>query len=143
MNASIQTYLLQIASGKIHCIKDKIVSYTMKNPDCTIDDMKRDIWIITEQGKLKTIKHQTLSARLSELLNDGILFISDTIDKSDSDRVLSKFRIETDNAKAETNKNTRRNEKFRKWIKKGLNDFSDLLENSTIDELYNYKMEDV
>ena len=112
--ASIETFLLQVNTSKIKIDKVRIYRYIKRNPLCTKDDLIREL----------KIPHQTVTARLSMLLDMGVIEIKGSSKKITG--AVSMFIIQTDPKLISINSASRRTEKYKKWLKAG-EQFNDLI----------------
>lgn len=103
--ASQQAYIKQIQSGEAKGKAQKVYNLLSHS------DNGLTIRYIC---KALNLSHQTATARLSELCDLGIVFISET--KED----LSVFKIETIPYLIKNNRFNRKKSKVDKWMKKGI-----------------------
>lgn len=112
--ASLETFLRQVNSLKSKTDKVRVYRYILKNPNCTKNDLIRDL----------NMPHQTVTARLSDLLDLGVVEITGTQNKVTG--CVSLLQIQFDENKIDSNAKERRLKKFKAWQKKG-EQFSDLI----------------
>lgn len=99
----IEAYLTQLKSGKASSDKAKIVK--------TLTDGPKTL----EHFVLSGFKIQTISARLSDLEDEGIVF-----KKADNHGGFSWYYLENDISKQELNRKAKMLEKKLAWLKRGL-----------------------
>lgn len=99
----IQAYLNQIATGKVISDKARIVEILSRGP-ATI-----------ETFILRGFKIQTISARLSELEDEGVVY-----KVSDSNKDYSWYRLIENELEQDVAKKNKANEKKTAWFKRGL-----------------------
>lgn len=99
----IEAYLTQLKSGKASSDKAKIVKNLTDGPKTL------------EHFVLSGFKIQTISARLSDLEDEGIVF-----KKADNHGGFSWYYLENDISKQELNRKAKVLEKQMAWLKRGL-----------------------
>ncbi len=110
--ASNQTYIEQLQSGKIETDKGWIyASLTVRAS--TKYTLMTDL----------ELPHQTVTARLSELQDLGVVYVLRTIKTTDN-KTLSVFAVTTNPERIKLNAGIRKQEKFKKWLKYGEKNFS-------------------
>tara|TARA_R110002012_G_scaffold219820_2_gene391303 strand:- start:7 stop:396 length:390 start_codon:yes stop_codon:yes gene_type:complete len=121
--ASIKTYIANLNCGKNEAdaarVYQFIQEYTRTNKNEIIQVLK--------------MPHQTVTARLSDLLDRGVITIEGEDDSNTSP--LSRFVIVTDISKVEYYAHKRLLSKFENWKKQGLSRFSELLTEEMKQEL--------
>lgn len=120
MKPKVKAYLKQIESGQIKTDKARILKYIIDNNGGNIIHLR----------SLLNIKHQTLTARISDLLDDGIIYVKGTF----NDGKYSKFAYEPDKEKQKENRKKRRYDKYLQWKSKG-EGFKDLIQEERIKEI--------
>lgn len=115
MRASIEALLNQINSGKMESDAARILNHIKNYPFSTCSEMERKLNML----------HQTLSARLTDLLDLGI--IEERGNRKTSRSKETYFKFQPDPAKQKRNAAQRKAEKFQKWIKKGLGQFGEII----------------
>jgi predicted transcriptional regulator len=113
--SSIETYLTQLNSGKYKKDAARVYRFIKRNPNCHKDTIIKEL----------KLSHQTVTARLSDLLNSGVVFIkgsTKTITGS-----LSLFKVQEDYSLIQENINQRELRRFENWKKQGLTKFSERL----------------
>ena len=109
-NSSKKANEKQISTCKKIKDREIILNYLKQFPDATIQDL-RNIGI----------PEKTSSGRISELLDDGVVYVSGTVKSYYGNYNLSTYRLEIDIHKVEQNKHLRREERFKKCVKAVLN----------------------
>ena len=111
--ASTQTLLKQIESGKVDTDKGYILKFIKQETfrGCTLLQMLDTF----------TMKQSTITARLSELYNDGLIYISKIIIENGSH--YSVYHFEPDPYKQELNRKKVEEEKLNKAIRGLLSKF--------------------
>ena len=123
--ASIETYLIGLNSDKTTTDASRVYRYVKRNPNCTKN------YVIKHLG----LSHQTVTARLSDLLDMGVIEIVGTQALISS--TVSLFKIQENMPKIINNAYERRKTKFTNWKKKGLNTFKEMLSPEIINQLEN------
>ena len=101
--ASIKSLEKQIFSGKMNSDKAYIFSHIIKN-DCSIEDLRQTF----------TMQYSTITARLSDLLDLGVIYIR----KLDNNGRFSVYSYEADEAKQLVNAKKREDLRFDKTVRK-------------------------
>lgn len=109
--AKVDTWLNNLKNGNIKSKTMIILNHIDKNPNIDLNAMR-------EQLK---IAHQTLSAIISGLMDEGIVKIVGEIKEGDNS--YSKFQSVLDREEIENCKKARRQLKFLAWLDSGINDF--------------------
>lgn len=109
--AKAQTWINNLKNGLIKNKTMRIYEYIYKNPNVDIDQAR----------KMLNISHQTLTAIISGLMDEGVVKIMGEIKIGDN--VYSQFRAVIDIEEAKILKEKRGKQKFVDWIKMGLNNF--------------------
>mgnify|MGYP003660051141 CR=1 FL=1 len=117
--ASYETFLLQINRGKTSTDKAKIFNYIKRYPCCHKNNIIDSL----------EMTHQTVTARLSGLLDLGVIRVSSELLSSKS--CLSKFVVQEDAEFILISQEQRKIQKFEQWKAKGLRDFQELISNET------------
>ncbi|MCB0448445.1 MAG: MarR family transcriptional regulator [Gelidibacter sp.] len=115
MKAKIQALLKQIHSGKRQSDKARVLDFVMKHPYCTTVDV---------EVKLNML-HQTASARISDLLDLGVIEERGTKETATSNFTYLKYQ--PDYLQQVINSRNRKKDKYDNWVKKGLTQFNDLI----------------
>lgn len=107
-NASYKTFLHQLATGKIDTDKTRLYNYILKFPKLTLNEIRINL----------NMKHQTISARLSDLLDMGVVFISGTKERKNSERLTldSILEIEENESKIQANFEKRQKQKVKQHV---------------------------
>ena len=111
MDAKTQTFLDYVNSGKRDTDKAKVYFWILH---CKLTDIRQ----ISLNARLP---EKTVSGRLSELMEMGVIKVFDTFQEGKS--TFSMYISQTDPIKIQQNADTVRKKKLIKWAKKGLNDF--------------------
>ena len=115
MTPRIQALLHQVHSGKLQTDMARILHHIKKHPYTTLSELKRKL----------NMKHQTASARVSDLLDMGLIEEKDT--KKSHHSFETYFTYQSDIRKQEHNAKKRKKTKYQHWLKKGLSQFEDLI----------------
>jgi len=102
MIPKIRALLKQIESGKLKSDKAKLLYFIINNPDRNTEHIK----------SLSFMKWQTATARLSDLQDMGVIFVSNGEER------FSKWRYEPDTEKQKIHAKNRRYKKYMQWKKK-------------------------
>ena len=119
--ASLKAYLDLLESGKLKGDKQKVFNAINKFPGVSIPRLK----------KLTGLSHQTLTARLSDLMDEGVVFVDTNTKESN----YSIFYCTRNYFEAYYFKKTRRNQKLDKILKRLKNQFSDLIDVDKLQEI--------
>lgn len=115
MKPKVKTWLKQIESGMIATNTTKILHFIMLNDGCTILQMRDYL----------NISHQTLTAIISVLMDEGLIKASGEIEYHGSH--YSKLFYVHDEFKQKEQIDIRRNEKFERLLL-SMNDYHDKLD---------------
>ena len=115
MRAKVKTLIKQIEEGRLDSDRAKILSHIMKHPYSTIIDLCNKL----------NMKIQTVSGRLSELMDLGIVEEKGQKETSTSVYTYLKYQANTD--KQEDNARQRLSQKYEIWINQGLNKFDTII----------------
>jgi DNA-binding transcriptional ArsR family regulator len=128
--AKRETYLHQIESGKIRSKTVRVLYHLQKmeaHPGLVTTDIMRDVL---------GYSHQTLTAILSSLQDAGLIKIIGTVR---SDRgVYSSWKYVSDVDERERLAELRHQEKYNLWLKRGVEEFHDLLPHHVLNSLHLY-----
>lgn len=123
MKPKIEALMKQIRSGKRMSDMARILNYVIKNPFCT-----------TAEVEIKLgMKHQTASARISDLLDLGA--IEERGSKVTAASKCTCLIHQPNRFKQLENAKKRKKVKFENWKNKGLKSFKDFLEPELIFQL--------
>lgn len=122
--ASVETFLLQINSGKTKTDKAKIYKYIRRNERTHKEAIMRDL----------NMSHQTVTARLSGLLDMGVIEVVEVAENALSNSRISRFKVQYDPAQIQKNKINRDVVKFNKWKAKA-KEYKSFLSSEVITEL--------
>lgn len=122
--ASKESFLKINDTGARTSIKKKVYNYIKRNENTHIYNMKRDL----------NISHQTLTARISDLLDEGKIEISETKKTSFSETKLSSYKVQENIDLIRVNIFNRNKEGFKKWLKK-VPQYEALLSEYTMEDL--------
>ena len=115
MKPKIESLLKQILSGNLKNNNARILNYIQINDRCQIDMMRKDL----------NIAHQTLTSRISDLEDMGLVYVDGF--GLFNDTKYSLYRYENNPLKREFRAEKRRLSKFVAWKKRGYDEFHDLL----------------
>lgn len=125
MKPKVQTWLNNLQNGVIKSSTDKILN-ALNNAypqPLTIVDIKNNL----------QITHQTTTAIISQLMDEGVVVATGEL--QDGDNVYSLLQLETDPERIKQNKQDRFNEKFSYWLARGVNEFGHMLDPFTLQTL--------
>ena len=117
MKPKIQSLLKQIKSGNLKNNNARVLSYVGAHDRCHIDTMRNDL----------KIAHQTLTSRVSDLEDMGLIYVEGVT--SVKGVCYSLYRYENNPVKRESRAKARKLLKFNAWKKRGLTEFAVLLSN--------------
>lgn len=123
MKPRVQSLLNQINSGQLKNDMSRILNHIKTYPLTTLPEIKRKLGIV----------HQTASARISDLLDMGL--IEEKEEKKTTTGVHSYFKYQPDPRIQSINALKRKKEKFENWKKKGINQFQEFINNDLKREL--------
>ena len=109
------TLLKQIHSGKVKSDKSKILYFIYDN---------KETGIITLEFHFPEMEKSTITARCSELLNEGLIYVSKTY--FEGGQTYSLFDYESNVIKQEENRLNQRKQKFELWKKRAIQ-FAELM----------------
>lgn len=115
MKPKIQALLKQIHSGKRMSDNARILDYVMKHPYCTTSDV---------EIKLNML-HQTASARISDLLDMGV--IEERGKKETAKSSFTYLKYQSSALKQIINAKKRKQDKYKNWLNKGMTQFSEFI----------------
>lgn len=131
MKAKVKTWIRNVENGMIKSNTDRVLfniyRATKQRTEFT------DLFNSVDSGSVSTdelrvlldLKHQTLTAILSQLQDEGVIKVVGEHERGDS--VYSKWAFVNENYEREALAEERRREKFTQWMDRGLNEFWDLL----------------
>ena len=105
--ASDKTFYSILSDGELKSARDKVLNTVRKLRRCTK----------VEIMKANGMSHQTVTARLSELMDSGLIKVANT--RKGSRSFLSIFSPETNKEQVAVNASIRERARFEKWLKKG------------------------
>lgn len=114
-SAKTQNFIRQMETGKISENAKRILRFVFDHPGTTIFMMRNQM----------NIAHQSLTASISQIMDDGRIYIDGT-EEHDGNK-YSKLFVETDERQIAKNQNARRMDRFTKWLNQ-MDEFSDLTE---------------
>lgn len=130
--ASVETFLLQVNTGKIKTGLARVYRYIRRNERTHKYAIMRDL----------SMGHQTATARLSGLLDMGVIEVTEIAKVPKIDSKVSRFVVQTDPDKIQENANVReetRNSKIRHKVisicKKSGMTLNEFFSTETISEL--------
>lgn len=123
MKPKIEALLKQIHSGKRMSDNARILDYIMKHPFTTTSEV---------EIKLNML-HQTASARISDLLDIGV--IEEKGKKESARSSFTYLKYQPNPSKQIENALKRKKEKYSHWLKKGLTHFKEFINPSLEQQL--------
>jgi len=104
-NASYKTFMHQLATGKIETDKTRLYNYILKFPKLTLNEIRINL----------NMKHQTVSARLSDLLDIGVVCVTGTKERKNETRLNmdSILEIEENESNIQANFENRQKQKVK------------------------------
>lgn len=132
MKAKIETWIRNIESGMIKTNTDRIL-YEIYKASRSNNEMSQTLFDDFKPGKISTdqlrqrldIKHQTLTAILSALQDEGLIKVVGQYD--DGKSVYSEWAYVSNKTERSILADQRKNEKFAQWTERGLTEFWDML----------------
>ncbi len=115
LSAQLDTYLSQIKSGMIHNNNSIVLSFIKANFGINTDTLRR----------LTGMPHQTVTSRISHLKDCGAIRVIGKIQIID--KMYSQYVFVEDSEDRDRLKQERLDDKFHKWLKRGLKDFTQYL----------------
>jgi DNA-binding MarR family transcriptional regulator len=130
MKVKVKNWLEQLNNGEIKSKTTRIIyeihKHTFKGKSfTTIDELRKDL----------NMAHQTLTAIVSNIQDEGLIVTFGEIE-NETGSVFQKIRYARTEERDELVRQRRR-EKLSQWIKRGREEFNDLLPYSTLQELNN------
>ena len=126
-SARIQTYLNQLESGNIDNKQVEVLAHIKQNPGIDTDQLRDQL----------RMAHQSLTACISNLLDVGIISVIGQTEEEES--MYSKYLYIEDTATRIKLQNERHYKKFRQWVKRGLKDFVEFIDENTLNQLIKEK----
>lgn len=123
MKPKIKALLNQIKNGKLNTDKARVLHHIKNHPYSTLSEIERKLNMI----------HQTASARVSDLLDMGL--IQETGTKKTARSQETYFRFQPNFQKQNTNATKRKEEKYKRWVKTGLTQFEEFINPNLKSEL--------
>lgn len=127
MKAKVKTWIRNVENGMIKSTTERVL-LEIKNVGKSNTDLftYQTTGIDTETLRNRLgMAHQTLTSRLSELQDNGLIKVIG--EKQGDDSVYSVYTYVSDSIERETLAEARKKEKFAQWMDRGLNEFWDLL----------------
>ena len=123
-NASVHNWVMLMNEGRLQNNTIKVLHYIKKNPSTDIERMREEL----------KLPHQTLSSRVSELMDEGLVeIIGDRNNKDGVNYSLIKF-VEETSRQIEV-KQQRLRFKYVAWVAKGIREFKDVMPSQLLIEL--------
>ena len=119
MKAKVESLREQFRSGQIKTNNAKVVKYLLDYSFATINMMRRDL----------NMAHQTLTSRVSDLMDMGLLYENGTTSEVNQDGravLYTLYGLEKDRHQQEIRRAIRRREKYNSIIKRSNEEFEDL-----------------
>lgn len=123
MKPKIKALLNQIKNGKLNTDKARVLHHIKNHPYSTLSEIERKLNMI----------HQTASARVSDLLDMGLIQEMGTKKTARSQETY--FRFQPNFQKQNTNATKRKEEKYKRWVKTGLTQFEEFINPNLKSEL--------
>jgi predicted transcriptional regulator len=130
-SAKLKTYLAQLDNGNIDNKHIEILSYIKQNPNIDTDRLRDEL----------KMAHQSLTACVSNLLDIGIIMIVGQTEKEETN--YSKYLYVEDEPTIIKNQRERHYKKFQQWVKRGLKDFVEFIDEKTLNQLIKEKEETI
>ena len=131
MKAKVKTWIRNVENGMIKSTTDRVLFniYIATKQKTEFTDLFNSVYsgsVSTDDLRvLLGLKHQTLTAILSQLQDEGVIKVVGEHERGSS--VYSKWAYVNENYEREALAEERRREKFTQWMDRGLNEFWDLL----------------
>jgi hypothetical protein len=126
--AKRETYVKQIESGNLNTQTSRVLHYIRYNPLCDTDELRTKL----------EMPHQSLTAIVSNLLDIGVIAIVGEIGKRN--QVYSVYRYIHEPHLQRMAEKERQEQKFKLWIKQGINMYGELMTESLIECLKTQEM---
>jgi predicted transcriptional regulator len=134
MTPKVKTWIANVKNGKIKTNTERILNTIYV---ATLSE-KKDIFsdfsgrISTDELRVKlNISHQTLTAILSGLQDEGVIYVAG--EKDCGSEFYSYWSFTSDPSRMNKLIQERKNEKFTLWLKRGVHEFPDLLPEEILD----------
>jgi hypothetical protein len=124
LSSKIKTYLAQIENGNIESKQVEVLAHIKENPGIDTDQLRDQL----------RMAHQSLTACISNLLDIGIIEIIGEVEL-DEDSFYSKYNYVDDEPTIIKNQKERHLAKFKQWVKRGLKDFIEFIDEPTFKNL--------
>ena len=115
MTPRIKALLDQIHSGKLQSDMARVLHHIKNYPYTTLTELERKL----------NMKHQTASARVSNLLDLGLIEEQGT--KKSLHSFQTYFKFQPSSLKQIHNARKRKKQKYEHWLKKGLSQFEEFI----------------
>jgi DNA-binding Lrp family transcriptional regulator len=123
-NASVHNWVKLLESGDLDNYTIKVLKHIKDNPHTDIESMRNNL----------KISHQTLTSRISDLMDEGLVeIVGDKLVKQGINYSLFKF-VEGTFRQNEVKKN-RLKSKYISWVNRGMREYKDIMPSSLIMEL--------
>ena len=121
--AKIHTYMMALQTGKIRGNLMETLEFIWKNSGTTIHEMRTELRIV----------HQSLTPSVSGLMDCGLVKEIGQVQIKES--TYSKFQFVPDSEEQDRLASERLKEKFAQWIKMGLKEYKELMDDDLIKAL--------
>ena len=115
MTPRIKALLDQVRSGKLQTDMARVLHHIKTKPYSTLSELERKL----------NMKHQTASARVSDLLDMGLIEEQGT--KKSHHSFQTYFKYQPSSLKQIDNARKRKKAKYEHWLKKGLSQFEEYI----------------
>jgi len=122
MKAKVESLRNQISSGQIKTNNARVIKYLLDNQIATINTMRKEL----------SMAHQTLTSRVSDLMDLGLLVEDGTTteqNKNGKNVKYTLYKIESNRQQQELRRQARKQEKYDSIIKRLNDEFKDLFDN--------------
>jgi len=123
-NASTHNWVMLMEKGDLQNYTIKVLRYIKDNPNTDIDKMRHEL----------NLPHQTLSSRVSELMDEGLVeIVGDRTSKESISYSLIRYVEGTFRQKQV--KEQRLRSKYMAWVNKGIREYKDIMPSQLLMEL--------
>ena len=122
-SAKFKAFLSQLDSGNIDNRMVQILGHIKTNPNINTDELRDQL----------RMAHQSLTSALSNLLDLGVVKV---VGQTESENLTySQYLYVEDEDEIIKNQKLRQKKKFNQWVKRGLRDFVEFIDENTFNQL--------
>lgn len=123
-NASTHTWVTLMETGDLQNYTIKVLRFIKDNPNTDIERMRNEL----------DLPHQTISSRVSELMDEGLVEISGER-SNDKGNSYSLVKFVEGTFRQNQVKEQRLRHKYMSWVNKGMREFKDVMPSQLLMEL--------